>query len=408
MYIHRHSEKSIATLSKMFSSVLVTGPRQVGKTTLLKHLLPSGFHYVTMDDGVLRMSAKTNPITFLKDNPPPVFIDEVQKAPELLEQIKIYADSTHLKGQFYLSGSQQIKIMKGVSESLSGRIGILKMLGLSLREESEISFDEPFVPIESFFAKRASFSKTLQYDEIWTRIWRGSMPELLLNTDFDWQMYYASYVNTYLERDVRDFAQVGDLLKFTRFMEVIAASNGQMLNLSSVARDVGISQPTADKWLSVLVASDIVYLLRHYYNSLTKRAVKTPKVYFCDTGLAAYLSKWNNPDVLKNGAMAGAYFENFVIMEILNSYYNKGIIEPHFYYYRDKEQTEIDFLIKNGDTLYPIEIKKHADPSVNDLKNFHVLDRLNGIKRGEGGVICLYDNLVSLTEMDKTIPVAYL
>lgn len=159
-----------------------------------------------MDDGVLRMSAKTNPITFLKDNPPPVFIDEVQKAPELLEQIKIYSDSTHLKSQFYLNGSQQIKIMKGVSESLSGRIGILKMLGLSLREEAEITFDEPFIPIEFFFAKRASSVKTLQYEEIWTRIWRGSMPELLLNTDFDWQMYYASYVNTYLERDVQNFA----------------------------------------------------------------------------------------------------------------------------------------------------------------------------------------------------------
>jgi predicted AAA+ superfamily ATPase len=234
------------------------------------------------------------------------------------------------------------------------------------------------------------------------------MPELCANKDFDWQMFYGAYVRTYLERDVRKLTQVGDEMKFLRFMTVAASCTGQLLNLASLARDVGVSPPTAERWLSVLVTSNIVYLLKPYANNITKRTVKTPKLYFLDTGLAAYLTKWNTPAVLKNGAMAGAFFENFVIAEIIKSYYNKGILELPFYFYRDKNMNEIDLLIEGNGTLYPLEIKKHADPQKKDIAAFALLDKIPAVKRGSGGVICLYDNLITLRDNDRVIPVKYL
>ncbi len=407
MYISRHAEKTIRRLSDMFGAVLVTGPRQAGKTTLLLNMLPDT-SCVSMDDALLRASAVENSRTFLLDNPPPVFIDEVQKAPQLFEQIKLVIDADKKKGQFFLSGSQQFQMMKNVSESLAGRIGILVLLGLSLRERTEAASYSPFIPTEEYFARRKEQMKELDYAALWEIIWRGSMPELTVHPEYDWQMYYGSYVTTYIERDVKDLAQVGDEIKFTRFMEVLAARNGQLLNLQSVAGELGISQPTADRWLSVLVASHIVYLLKPYANNLTSRAVKTPKLYFLDTGLAAYLGRWNNPEVLKNGAMAGAFFESFVIAEILKSYYNAGILEPPLYFYRDRDKKEIDLLIQEGNTLYPLEIKKHADPTVKDLANFHVLDKLDGIERGAGGVVCMYDKLITLKGQDRVIPVNWL
>ena len=234
------------------------------------------------------------------------------------------------------------------------------------------------------------------------------MPELVENPDFDWQMFYGAYVRTYIERDVRDLADVGDIVKFTRFMMAAAAATGQLLNLSSLARDVGISQPTADRWLSILVASNLVYLLQPYSNNITKRAVKTPKLYFLDTGLAAYLTRWNTADVLKSGAMAGAFFESFVLSEIIKSYYNRGVLEPPLYFYRDKDMNEIDLLIEDNGILYPLEIKKHADPQKKDVHAFSVLDRIPDIKRGPGGVICMYDNLVTLKGNDRVIPINFL
>ena len=269
-------------------------------------------------------------------------------------------DRDHKKGQFFMCGSQQFKMMKGVSESLSGRIGLIALLGYSLREIYNVDFDAPFIPTEEYFSERKKALATIPYDDIWTLIHRGNMPEVYENPDFDWQMFYAAYVRTYIERDVRDLSEIGDAVKFTKFMTAAAAITGNLLNLSSLARDVGVSAPTAKRWLSILVASNIVYLLQPYSNNITKRAIKTPKLYFLDTGLAAYLTKWNTPDVLKNGAMAGAFFETFIISEIIKSYYNKGIFEPPIYFYRDKEMNEIDILIENGGTLYPIEIKKHA------------------------------------------------
>lgn len=307
-----------------------------------------------------------------------------------------------------MSSSQQFHMMKNVSESLAGRLGLLTLLGLSMREKRGIDFSEPFLPTDEYFYAYKQNIKELAYDDVWYNIHRGSMPELFTNSDFDWQMFYGAYVKTYIERDVRELTQVGDELKFLQFMTVVASRIGQLLNLASLARDVGISQPTAERWISILITSNIVYLLRPYSNNITKRVVKTPKLYFFDTGLAAYLTKWNTPDVLKNGAMAGAFFENFVISEILKSYYNRGVLEPPLYFYRNKNMNEIDLLIEANGMLYPLEIKKHADPQKKDAAVFSLLDKIPSVNRGPGGVICLYDNLITLKDNDRVIPVKLL
>ena len=407
MYIKRHAEKTVEQLSKMFGAVLVAGPRQVGKTTMLD-TLTGDINKVTLDDPIIRAGAEEESGTFFKDNPPPVFVDEIQKAPALFEQIKLLLDRDRKKEQFYMCGSQQFKMMKGVSESLAGRIGLVTLLGLSLRETCKVSCDTPFVPTAEYFAERKQELANVSYNDVWNIIHRGSMPELRENPDFDWQMFYGAYVRTYIDRDVRELSEIGDTVKFTKFMVAAAASTAQLLNLASLARDVGISQPTAERWLSILVASNIVYLLQPYSNNIVKRVVKTPKLYFLDTGLAAYLTKWNTPDVLKNGAMAGAFFETFVISEIIKSYYNKGVLELPLYFYRDKDMREIDLIIEDGGTLYPLEMKKHADPSKKDIDAFSVLDKIPEIKRGPGGVICLYDKLITLQGEDKIIPINYL
>lgn len=407
MYTKRHAEKTVQELARMFGAVLVAGPRQVGKTTMLQKIT-SNIGYVTLDDPILRASAEEESGTFFKDNPPPVFVDEIQKAPVLFEQIKLYLDRERQKGQFFMCGSQQFKMMKGVSESLAGRIGLVTLLGFSLREAYGIECDTPFIPTEEYFSERRGQLADISYDDVWNRIHRGSMPELYDNPDFNWQMFYGAYVRTYIERDVRELSEIGDTVKFTKFMVAAAASTGQLLNLSSLARDVGISQPTAERWLSILVASNIVYLLQPYSNNITKRAIKTPKLYFLDTGLAAYLTKWNTPEVLKSGAMAGAFFESFVVSEIIKSYYNKGVLEPPLYFYRDRDMNEIDLLIEENGTLHPIEMKKHADPQKRDVQAFAVLDRMPGIERGSGGVVCLYDRLITWQGTDRVIPINYL
>ena len=407
MYRKRLAESTVYMLSKMFGAILVSGPRQVGKTTMLKNVTKD-ISYTTLDDIIVRTSAQEQSCTFFKDNPPPVFVDEIQKAPILFEQIKMYIDKDHKKGQFFMCGSQQFKIMKGISETLSGRIGLITLLGYSLREIKNVDFNIPFIPTEKYFAERKQTLTEIEYGEIWNIIHRGSMPELCENLDFDWQMFYGAYLRTYIERDVRELTEIGDAVKFSKFMVAVAAMTGNLLNLASLARDVGISQPTAERWLSILVASNIVYLLQPYANNITKRVIKTPKVYFLDTGLAAYLTKWNTSDVLKNGAMAGAFFESFVVSEIIKSYYNKGVLEPPIYFYRDKDMNEIDLIIEDAGVLHPIEIKKHADPSKQDIKAFKLLDKIPNISRGEGGIVCLYDNLISLTDIDRIIPVKYL
>jgi hypothetical protein len=403
----RHADEAITKLTKMFGAVLVTGARQVGKTTLLQEAAKHA-GYVSLDDKIQLAHAVRQSGSFFKDNPPPVFIDEIQYAPNLFSQIKIILDKSKKKGQFFLSGSQQFEMMKNVSESLAGRLGILNLPGISLRERLGISVRKPFLPTEEYFSCRQKELAEIPYSDVWKIIHRGSFPELCANPDFDWQMFFAAYVKTYIERDVRSLAQVGDEIKFLQFMTIAASCTGQLLNLASLARDVGISQPTAERWLSILVTSNLIFLLTPYHNNIAKRTIKTPKLYFSDTGLAAYLTRWNTPEVIKNGAMAGAFFETFIIGEILKSYSNNGILNPPFYFYRDRDGNEIDLLIEDSGTLYPIEIKKHADPDKSDISKFFILNKIPSVKRGQGGVICLYDNLVTLDGRDKAIPISLL
>ena len=407
MYIKRHAESTAVELSKIFGAILIAGPRQVGKTTMLEQLT-DGINYVSLDDPVIKASAEEESGTFFKDNPPPVFVDEIQKAPALFNQVKLLLDRSHKKGQFFMCGSQQFKMMKGVSESLAGRIGLCTLLGFSLRETHGVSCALPFIPTDEYLAARKQEPTDVSYNEVWNAVQRGLMPELFINPKFSWQLYYSSYVRTYIERDVRDLTEIGDTVKFTNFMIAAAASTGQLVNVASLARDVGVSAPTAERWLSILVASNIVYLLQPYSNNVMKRAIKTPKLYFLDTGLAAYLTRWTSPEVLKTGAMAGAFFESFVISEIIKSYYNAGISDPPLYFYRDKDMNEIDLLIENNGILHPVEIKKHADPQKSDAKAFQLIDSIPNVKKGQGGVVCLYDNIVTLTEGVKVIPVKYL
>jgi predicted AAA+ superfamily ATPase len=407
MYIKRHAENTVRKLAAMFGAVLLTGARQVGKTTLLREITQD-LGYVTLDDPVQLNAAKTESGTFFRDNPPPLVVDEVQYAPELFPHIKMRIDQTHGKGQFYLSGSQQFQMMKNVTESLAGRLGIVSLPGISMRERAGSNVTMPFLPTDEYFDVRRSDKPELPYDELWNIIQRGSMPELVTNADYDWRAFYAAYVRTYIERDVRELTQIGDEMKFLRFITAVASMTGQLLNVASLARDVNVSQPTAERWLSVLVASNLVFLLQPYHASVLKRAVKTPKLYFLDLGLAAYLTRWNSADVLKNGAVAGAYFESFVIGEIIKSYQNAGILDLPLYFYRDRDGVEIDLLIENNGTLHPLEIKKHADPSASDIKQFAVIGKLPNINCGSGGVICSYERLTTLRGDDRVIPVAWI
>lgn len=403
-YIKRLAENVIKKQEKMFKTILVTGARQVGKTTMLKNI-KSDVSYITLDDIILNQSATEDPELFLKSNKPPIIIDEIQYAPSLLRYIKIAVDSSDKKAQFYLTGSQQFNLMKNVSESLAGRIGILNLLGLSLREIKKINFNEQFIPTEQYLENRKKYDSSISYDEIWDIIHKGSMPALY-QKESDFDMFYSGYVSTYIERDVRNLTQVGDTLSFLKFMTALASRIGQLLNLNSVANEVGISLPTAQRWLSILVSSNIVYLLEPYYNNIMKRAVKTPKIYFLDTGLVSYLTKWKNKDVLESGSMAGNFFENFVIVEIIKSYYNTGELRPPIYFYRDKDKREIDLIIEQNGKLYPIEIKKSANPSKDMIENFKVLDKVKEV--GEGAIICMYNRIYNLDEKNKVIPFNYL
>ena len=399
-YIKRSAENVIKKQEKMFKAILVTGARHVGKTTMLKNL-KSDINYITLDDMLLNQAAIEDPNLFLKSNKPPIIIDEIQYAPDLLRYIKIAVDNSEEKAMFYLTGSQQFHLMKNVSESLAGRIGILNLLGLSLREIKEIDFNEKFIPTEKYLKKREKNNIEISYNEIWEIIHKGTMPALY-QTENDFEMYYSMYVNTYIERDVRNLTQVGDTLTFLKFMTALASRIGQLLNLNSVASEVGITIPTAQRWLSILISSNIVYLLEPYYKNIMKRAVKTPKIYFLDTGLVSYLTKWKDKDVLEKGNMAGNFFENFVIVEIIKSYYNNGELRPPIYFYRDKDKKEIDLIIEQNGKLYPIEIKKSANPTKEMISNFKVLEKMGEV--GEGGIICMYDKIIDLDEKNKVRP----
>ena len=414
MYIPRAAETTVKNISDTFPVLLVTGPRQVGKSTMLQKLAEPDRTVVTLDDLDVRLLAKTDPGLFMQRYRPPVIIDEIQYAPELLPYIKMEADRTQRNGDWWLTGSQPLHLMEKVSESLAGRVGVVSLLGLSTSEIEGVP-SEPFTTDPTRLLERMKTAKKRGLNEVFDRIFMGSMPKLYMDPAIDREVYYRSYVATYLQRDIKDLAQVGDELAFYQFMIAVAARTSSPVVYEELAQEVGVSSPTAKKWLSILVSSHIVALVQPYHNNALKRITKMPLLHFLDTGLAAYLLKWNNPRALENGAMAGAFFESYVFSEIYKSYLNTGK-EPPVFYYRDKDQKEIDLLLYENGELHPIEVKKAASPGKSAIKNFPVLDpvaepeKFGGAKSlktkiGAGAVVCMASDLLPIDKKNWYVPV---
>jgi predicted AAA+ superfamily ATPase len=404
MYIHRAIENYIRSLSEQFPAIIVTGPRQVGKTTMLRHISAADRRYVSLDEPAARDLALREPELFLAKYAPPVLIDEIQYAPQLLPLIKLAVDGSGSKGGYWLTGSQVFQMMRGVRESLAGRAAVVQLLGLSERERAGRE-SAPF-DVAAFSAfEEGTPAGGMSPRDLYERIFRGSMPALYAGvTDRD--ALYNGYVATYIERDIRELTQVADEMKFYRFLVACAGRTGGMLNYSDLASDADISQPTAKNWLSVLVSTGIVYLLYPYYANALKRAIKTPKLYFTDTGLCAFLTRWDSPESLESGAMGGAVFETYAMSEILKSYYFAGV-RPPLYYFRDTDRREIDLILERNMTLYPVEIKKSANPGRRAVKHFNVLEK-TGRAIGSGAVICLSDAVTPIDAKNIAIPIGML
>lgn len=417
--IKRHLEAVLARRAQNSKAILLTGPRQVGKSTLLQHLFQNA-NQVTFDDDLLLAQATEDPRLFLRSNPCPLLIDEVQKCPSIFNSLKIVLDKTDKTANYFLTGSQKLQLMESVSESLSGRISILELDGLSLREIDGTPFNRHFLPSEAYLSEREK--QLTKHDNIWSIIHRGSYPELYSNPEKEWVDFYQSYVKTYLERDVNQLIKAKNYLTFVKFMTAIAARTGQILNCSNIASEIGVSAVTITEWISILEKSGIVYLLKPYTSSALNRAIKSPKIYFRDTGLCCYLTRWLTPETLENGAMAGAMFETFVVNEILKSYSNEGSdYDFSVYYYNGKDKKkkktngvyetiegEIDLILSENGILYPIEIKLSSSPKAEMTSHFDVLDKIPDKKRGMGAIICLYDKKLYLRDNLVVLPVEYI
>jgi hypothetical protein len=417
MIVERTLTKTLLQASKSFPIVLLTGPRQIGKTTLLE-ACAQGRNYVTLDNLEDRALAKNDPALFLQRYKAPLIIDEVQYAPELFSYLKMAVDKSKQKGMFWLTGSQKFHLMSNITETLAGRVAIIDMLGFSQAElDDRAEKNTPFLPSMKWLetARAQCTSKSLM--DVYHSIWRGSFPAMwavnprsknkkISASDVDRDLFYSSYLQTYIQRDVRDLTQVGDALAFRHFLKAVAARTGQLLNYADLARDAAIDPKTAKSWISILEASGLVYLLYPYYNNLTKRIIKAPKLYFLDTGLCAYLTSWTTPETLETGAMAGAILETYAFTEILKSYWHNG--KPaNFYFYRDHDQKEIDLLIEQDNQLYPIEFKKTATPSLSISKQFFVVQNLDK-PIGAAAVVCLTQTDTLLAKDVFIVPVSYL
>jgi hypothetical protein len=402
MYYDRAMEECWAEATEQFPVLLLTGPRQVGKTTLLQNLCERQRRYVALDDPTLRAMADDDPALFLQRYQPPLLIDEIQYAPQLLPHIKMAVDAARRPGMFWLTGSQQFQMMRGVSETLAGRVAILNLLGFSARERHRLRLDvPPFLPTRTSMIERADSASPSSLKSVYGDIWRGSFPSLTAGPVRDRDLFYSSYLQTYLQRDVRDLAQVGSETAFVRFLKAAAARTGQLLNLAELARDADVSPNTARNWLSILQTSFQVLLLQPYHSNLTKRLVKAPKLYFLDTGLCAYLAEWSSPGTLEAGAMSGAILETHVLCELLKSWWNRGRT-PQLFYYRDHDGKEIDFLLMQDQVMYPLEVKKSASPK-REWADF--AKRLGKSRVGEGGVLCFCPEVAPLTERVAALPV---
>lgn len=402
-YISRNLEAVVMQVTKEFPAVLVTGPRQVGKTTMLKKLMEgTDRKYVSLDDLNERSLAKNDPELFLQAHKPPVLIDEVQYAPELFPYIKIYADSHHEPGAFWLTGSQVFQMMKGVQESLAGRAAVLSMTSLAQAELSGASMTPFEVDLEAL-TEREKLRIPADMQGIFERIYRGSMPAIVSGQNTNSQIFYGSFLSTYIERDVRLLSDAIDSLKFLRFMTAAAARCSRMLNVAEIAQDADINQKQAKDWLQILETLGIIFYLHPYSNNLLKRLVKTPKLYFYDTGLVCHLTRWSSPEVLENGAMNGAVLENYVVSEIAKTWLNSGK-EPYMYYYRDKDAKEIDVILEHDGILNPIEIKKTSNPGTELTRVFSLLDKAS-VPRGKGAVVCMKPKVGVIDRDNYIVPV---
>ena len=402
-YISRNLEAVVMQVTKEFPAVLVTGPRQVGKTTMLQKLMEgTNRKYVSLDDLNERSLAKSDPELFLQVHNPPVLIDEIQYAPELFPYIKIYADSHHEPGAFWITGSQVFQMMRGVQESLAGRIAVLSMTSLAQAELAGASMTPFKIDLEAL-TEREKFRIPADVQGIFERIYRGSMPAIVSGRNTNSQIFYSSYLLTYIERDVKLLSDAIDSLKFLRFITATAARCSQMLNVAEIAQDADINQKQAKDWLQILETLGIIFYLHPYSNNLLKRLVKTPKLYFYDTGLVCYLTRWSSPEVLENGAMNGAVLENYVVSEIAKTWLNSGK-EPYMYYYRDKDAKEIDIVLEHDGILNPIEIKKTSNPGTELTRVFSLLDKAS-VPRGKGAVVCMKPKVGVIDRENYIVPV---
>ena len=407
MYITRHMEKPVMELNVQYPVLLLTGPRQVGKTTMLEHLIEvegKGRKKVSLDDLTLRELAKTDPKMFFQLYQPPLLIDEVQYAPELFPYIKIMVDERHQPGDFWLTGSQLFKMMEGVQESLAGRVALLHLSPLSQSEIMKRPPEPPFSLELPLLSERQNGRQMLNTPEVFQRIHQGGMPALVTGTYSNASIFYSSYIDTYMERDVRRLSNDIDSLKFLRFLRSVAARTSQQVNYKGIADDAEIDQTTAKNWLHVLEALGIIFLLEPYSNNVLKRTVSTPKLYFYDSGIVCYLTRWSSPETAMEGAMSDALLENYTVAEIIKTYQNAGQ-EPFLYYYRDKDAREIDLILERDGKLFPIEIKKMASPPKKLTKVFDLIDK-SPLQRGTGAILCMADQLGAFDQNNLIVPIS--
>ena len=403
-YIKRTLEKSIKNISEDYSCLLLIGPRQVGKTTMLEHLMDgTNRRKVTLDDVENRRLAKSDPALFIELHPAPVLIDEVQYAPELFSFIKIAVDNGAAPGSYWLTGSQAFQLMELAQETLAGRTAIIHMSALS---QSELYGDGTTSPLSLSFDslnQRKEHLSSCKPIEMYERIWNGGMPGHRSGRYKDRDVFYSSYIQTYINRDVSDMIPGVDKLLFADFIRAAACRISQMLNTHDIAGDVGVSDDTAKRWLQVLEKSEVIFYLRPYSNNLLKRTVKTPKMYFFDTGLVAYLTKYSSPEILMNGAINGAILENYTVAEIRKTWFNSAK-ESLLHYYRDKDTNEIDMVIEADGELHPLEIKKSTNPGTELASAFKVLDK-GAIPRGSGAIVCLREELSAVDRSTFILPI---
>lgn len=404
-YIARHMEQKILDLSKSFSALLITGPRQAGKTTMLKELAARegiGRNYVSLDDLNTRDMAKNDPKLFLQLHKPPIIIDEVQYAPELFTYIKIHVDEHHIPGAFWLTGSQIYRLMRGVQESLAGRVALLHLSPLSQREITGTRAKPFNVDFDTLLAESKTISP-VSVSEMYERIWKGCMPGLLSGQQSERDIFYSSYISSYIERDVRELSGTIDALKFNRFVTAAAARCSQLVNYTALAEDADIEIQTAKSWLNILETLGIVFLLHPYSNNVLKRTIRTPKLYFYDTGLVCYLTRWSSAEVAESGAMSGALLENFTVSELMKSYQNVGLT-PYLYFYRDRDAKEIDVILEGNGKLFPLEIKKTATPDKRIVRTFDIIEK-SPLERGTGAVLCMAQEFSAFDSENLIVPV---